>query len=178
MAVFIPVAPPAVLEKSSIFAFSLYLATPATAPHESFITTPPTHPSLSLLSYPLSLSLLSSFALSALCHIRILGWIRLPRWGMLMRKYKATSGEFLCWDELSSPLGWVGSGVWGCFHISAPQPQAEDAAGLVLALFFFFLLRWYAEILGESLQKAAADESNICSGDDGETDDTNVKVSP
>lgn len=25
--------------------------------------------------------------------------------------------------------------VWGCFHISAPQPKAEDAAGLVLAVF-------------------------------------------
>lgn len=36
-------------------------------------------------------------------------------------------------------MPWWGE-VWGRFHISAPQPKAEDAAGLNFSLFFFFAL--------------------------------------
>lgn len=61
-----------------------------------------------------------------------------------MRKHEATSRDFSMLGcarfsfGVSGRWGWGGAlvgEVWGCFHISAPQPKAEDAAGLVLAVF-------------------------------------------
>lgn len=53
-------------------------------------------------------------------------------------------------------MPWWGE-VWGRFHISAPQPKAEDAAGLNFSLFFFFFCSaGNADIFGKKKKKTPA----------------------
>lgn len=111
LAVFPPIVPPVVLEKSSIFAFSLYL---------------PAQPCASW-KFHISLCLVPSRSPSALFDICIVGWIQLPRLGIMMRNRDATSTDFLCRVACGSTLKEDRSRL----HIITPNPRAKEAAGLI-----------------------------------------------
>lgn len=57
-------------------------------------------------------------------------------------------------------------GVWGCFHISAPQPKAKDAAGLVSAVFAPLVTRIFRR--KKRLHQEASDENNAWVGGNSE----------
>ena len=109
-AVFTLITPPSILEKSSVFAFSLWLPTPCASWKFHLL-------------FSLALFLSCPLSLLASRHICIHGWIQLPRWGMMMRKCEATSRDLPCWAVHGSARGWMKTVCmeedWSCLHINA-----------------------------------------------------------